>query len=302
MSWYIEVLKNNTYIEELASDAAYDEANSMYPLDEYYEFEDGDIIVERWDSVDCCGYYVPIPKKARVRLSEDSLEEIARQAGFEEGDWFWENVIENWKSEDLQTEFTMRLSGCDLVPEYDRYVDDSWRGYESSVSGWIDYIRDNYFYGQEEEFDEWLREEGNSKKVRDFVCSFDGWFESLCEKLADHISDHMHCYKDSLEQHLLWGSIQKVADDLADKFAVRFVKTCAEIYGKYNSIPPAVFVLVRDEIWEEFLKSELGLEVSNESLEHLEAIKERYYEVLVTDYSFPEDLINLVDASVAMRR
>jgi len=60
MAWYQDIVEKHTYIYEMAHDLAWESTESVYLLEKSYEFEEGEIYVSGWSSVDCCGDIIPI--------------------------------------------------------------------------------------------------------------------------------------------------------------------------------------------------------------------------------------------------
>jgi len=89
---------------------------------------------------------------------------------------------------------------------------------------------------------------------------------------------------------------------LADSYQLSFVKTCSQFYKNNETIPGAVFVLVRDQVWEEFLSSELGTEIANDDYEALDKIKYHYMDILVDFLDYPSDLVDIADFSFVFRK
>jgi len=299
MAWYEDIVEKHTYIYEMAHDLAWESAESVYPLEKSYEFEEGEIYVSGWSSVDCCGDIIPIPddrssRNNRLVLSGKILDEMAIAAGFQRSDWFWRNFLENWQ--DFDTEFTIRLRGCDIECDYMEYVSSSFEKYSSDIRGWIDDIKSRYLYGDSElidEFDKWLSEENNHKRLVDFLCSFDEYFYKLGDHLVEHIKNFVSDYKESFKHYLADFAARKVAENLADSYQLGFVKACSKFYKDGDTIPGAVFVVVRDEVWEDFLASELGTEIANDDYEALDTIRYHYVDILTEFLDYPEDLVNV---------
>jgi hypothetical protein len=291
MAWYQDIIEEHPYIYEMAHDLAWDFAESVYPLEKSYEFEEGEIYVSGWESVDCCGDIIPVPddrfsRNNKLVLSGKVLDEMAIAAGFQRGDWFWRNLLENWQ--DFDTKFTIRLRGCDVECEIDDY--------SSDVRVWIDDIRSRYFYGDSElidEFDAWLSEKDNYDKFADFIYSFNEYFYKLGDRLVEHIKSFVSDYKESFKYYLADCAARKVAENLADSYQLSFVKACSKFYKDGDTIPGAVFVVVRDEVWEEFLASELGTEIANDDYDALDTIRYHYMDILVEFLDYPEDLVNV---------
>jgi len=291
MAWYQDIVEKHSYIYEMAHELAWESVESMYPLEKSYEFEEGEIYVSGWSSVDCCGDIIPIPddrssRNNKLVLSGKILDEMAIAAGFQRGDWFWRNLLENWQ--DFDTEFTVRIRGCDIECEHDDY--------SSDIGFWIGEIRNRYLYGENElidEFNRWLSEEDNYDKFADFICSFNEYFYKLGDRLIEHIRSFVSDYKESFKYYLADFAARKVAENLADSYQLSFVKICSKFYKDGGTIPGAVFVVVRDEVWEEFLASELGMEIANDDYEALDTIRYHYMDILTEFLHYPEDLVNV---------
>jgi hypothetical protein len=300
MAWYEDIVAKNRYIYEVASDLAWDDAEDKYPLTDCYEFDEGYIYVAGWSSVDCAGDVIPIPDDRSSRphklvLKDEIVEKIAIDAGFRRGDWFWENVLENWR--DFETEFSVRLRGCVPICDYERYVTDDFEKYSAHIQGWIVSIKDTILGWDSKlvnDFDKWLSKESNYRKLVDFLCSFDGYFEKLGDRLIDHIRGFATEYEDSFRYYIADSAARAVAENLADAYQLDFVKTCAQFYKDGGTIPGAVFVIVRDKVWEDFLASELGTEIANDDYEALEMIRGYYMEILTNFLDYPEDLVDVV--------
>jgi len=300
MAWYQDIVEKHTYIYEMAHELAWESAENMYPLERSYEFEEGEIYVSGWESVDCCGDIIPIPddrssRHRKLVLSGKLIDEMAIAAGFQKGDWFWKNMLENWQ--DFDTEFTIRLRGCDIECEH--------KHYSSDINDWIDDIKNRYLYGDSElvdEFNRWLSEEDNHKRLVDFLCSFDEYFYKLGDRLVEYIKNFVSDYKNSFKYYLADLAARKVAEDLADSYQMKFVKVCSGFYKNGDTIPGAVFVLVRDEVWEEFLASELGIEIANDDYEALDTIRYHYMDILTEFLHYPEDLVNVAGSLFVDRK
>ena len=300
MAWYQDIVEEHSYIYEMAHELAWESAESVYPLEKSYEFEEGEIYVSGWSSVDCCGDIIPIPddrssRHRKLVLSGKLIDEMAIAAGFQKGDWFWKNMLENWQ--DFDTEFTIRLRGCDIECEH--------KHYSSDINDWIDDIKNRYLYGDSElvdEFNRWLSEEDNHKRLVDFLCSFDEYFYKLGDRLVEHIKNFVSDYKNSFKYYLADLAARKVAEDLADSYQMKFVKVCSGFYKNGDTIPGAVFVLVRDEVWEEFLASELGIEIANDDYEALDTIRYHYMDILTEFLHYPEDLVNVAGSLFVDRK
>jgi len=295
MAWYQDIVEKHTYIYEMAHDLAWESAESVYPLEKSYEFEEGEIYVSGWESVDCCGDIIPIPndrssRQRKLVLSGKILDEMAIAAGFQKGDWFWKNMLENWQ--DFDTEFTIRLRRCDIECEHNHY--------SSNINDWIDDIKNRYLYGDSElldEFNRWLSEEDNYDRLVDFLCSFDEYFYKLGDRLVEHIKNFVSDYNKSFRYYLADLAARKVAENLADDYQMSFVKVCSKFYKDGETIPGGVFVLVRDEVWEDFLASELGTEIANDDYEALDTIRDHYMDILVEFLDYPQDLVSVADFS-----
>ena len=293
MAWYDDILEKHSYIYEMAHDLAWESADSLYPLEKHYEFDEGDIYVSRWSSVECCGDIIPIPDDRpssphKLVLRSELIDEMALDAGFQKGDWFWENVLENWQ--DFDTEFSIRLRGCDPECEHKHYV-------RSGIHDWIDYIRNSYLGGYGElvdQFDRWVSEEDNYKRLLDFLNSFDEWFYKLGERLTEYIKNFVAQYKEDFEYYITDCAAREVAENLADSYQLDFVKTCSAFYKDGGTIPGAVFVVVRDKVWEDFLASELGTEIANDDYEALDTIRDHYMDILVEFLDYPKEFVNVV--------
>ncbi len=306
MAWYDDIVRKHSYIYEMAHELAWESAESVYPLQERYEFEEGDVYVSRWSSIDCCGDLIPVPddrvsRTHRLVLRSELIDRMALDAGFQKGDWFWENVLENWQ--DFGTEFFVRLRGCDIECDYRQYVSGDFERYKSDIIGWIDYIRSHYFYSDSaDEFDRWVSEESNYERLVDFLCSFDEWFCKLGDRLTEHIKNFVAQYNEDLEYYVADLAARKVAENLADSYQIDFVKVCSAFYKDGGTIPGAVFVVVRDKVWEDFLASELGTEIANDDYEVLDKVREYYMDVLVEFLDYPQDLVNVVGSLFVGRR
>ena len=291
MAWYENIVEKHSYIYEMAHELAWESAESVYPLEKSYEFEEGGIYVSGWSSVDCCSDIIPIPddrssRNNKLVLSGKTLDEMAIAAGFQKGDWFWRNLLENWR--DFDTEFTIRLRGCDIECEIDDY--------SSDIRVWIDDIRNRYLYSDSEligEFDTWLSEKDNYDRFAVFIYSFNEYFYKLGDRLVEYIKKFVLDYKESFRYYLTDLAARKVAENLADNYQLSFVKTCSKFYKDGETIPGAVFVVVRDEVWEEFLASELGTEIANDDYEALDTIRYHYMDILTAFLDYPEDLVNV---------
>jgi hypothetical protein len=298
MAWYQEIIEEHPYIYEMAHELAWEFAESVYPLERSYEFEEGEIYVSGWASVDCCGDIIPVPDDGHSRnnklvLSGKILDEMAIASGFQKGDWFWRNLLENWQ--DFNTEFTIRIRGCVIECDYKEYVSSSSKKYSSDIQDWIDYIKDRYLYGNDElidEFDQWLSEENNYKRLVDFLRSFDEYFYKLGDRLVEYIKNFVSYYNKSFKFYLTDLAARKVAENLADSYQLSFVKACSQFYKDGDTIPGAVFVVVRDEVWEEFLASELGTEIAEDDYEALDTIRDHFMDILVEFLDYPRDLID----------
>jgi len=306
MDWYQDIVGKHGYIYEGACELAWESAESEYPLEKSYEFEEGEIYVSGWSSVECCGDVIPIPddrssSSHKLVLNGEIIDEMAIAAGFQKGDWFWKNVLENWQ--DFETEFFIRLRACEPECEYDQFVSSDFERHDSDIIGWIDYIRSRYFCGDSvDAFDKWVSKESNYERLVDFLCSFDEYFWKLGNRLVEHIKSFVAEYKKNLEYYVANLAAREVAEDLADKYQMKFVKSCAGFYKNGGTIPGAVFVLVRDEVWEEFLASELGTEIANEDYEALDMIRDHYMDILVDFLGYPEDLVNVAGSLFVVER
>ena len=308
MAWYEDIAAKHHYIYEMADTYAWEYAENMHPLKDRYEFEEGAICVSRWSSVDCCGNSVPIPENLsstphKLVLNDKLIDEMAISVGFRKGDWFWEHILENWQ--DFGTEFTIRLVGCEPVCEFDEYVSSSFEKHSSDIESWIDYIKDRYLGGDDElvgEFNRWVSKDHNRRRLVDFLCSFDKWFYELGKHLVENIKSFVGVYESQFESCVAEFAARRVAEDLADNYQMKFVKVCAEFYKNGDTIPGAVFVFVRDEVWEEFLVSELGIEIANDDYEALDMIKEQYISILTDFLDYPRDLVDIADFSFVPRR
>jgi hypothetical protein len=295
MAWYEGLVAKDRYICEAADHLAWEDAKISFPLEDRYEFEEGNIYVSGWSSVDCAGDIIPIPdpssRSHRIVLSGDLVEKMAIDAGFKRGDWFWKNVLENWQ--DFDTEFYIRIRGCEPVLEIDEYVRSDFEKWSSDIDYWIERIKGLYFYGNEDKFDKWVSKDSNRERLVDFLCSFDEWFHELGGRLIEHIKGFVEVYNDQLEYYISAFAARKVAEDLADEYQRKFVKVCSEFYKRGETIPGAVFVLVRDEVWEEFLKSELAAEIAEDEYDALDKIRASYMDILTEFLGYPDDLVDV---------
>jgi len=192
MAWYQGIVEKHTYIYEMAHELAWESAESVYPLEKSYEFEEGEIYVSGWSSVDCCGDIIPIPddrssRQHKLVLRSELIEEMALEVGFQKGDWFWDNILENWQ--DFDTEFSIRLMGCNPECRHKHYVGNDFKRCSwVAECWWIDYIKSNYLCRDSDlvdQFDSWLSEEDNRNRLFDFLCLFDDWFYKLGERLTE---------------------------------------------------------------------------------------------------------------------
>jgi hypothetical protein len=308
MAWYEDIVEKHHYIYEEAQELAWEFAESVYPLEKSYEFEEGKIYVSGWSSVECCGDIIPVPddrssRSHKLVLRSELIDKMALDAGFQKGDWFWKNILENWQSFD--TEFFIRLRACEPECDHEQYVTDDYEKYSSHIQGWIISIKDIYFGWDSEladEFDRWLSEESNYKKLVDFLCRFDEYFWKLGNRLVEHIKSFVAEYKNSFRYYLADLAAREVAENLADSYQLAFVKACAAFYKNGDTIPGAVFVIVRDEVWEEFLASELGTEIANDDYEALGMIRDHFTDILVEFLDYPQDLVNVAGSLFVVER
>ncbi len=297
MAWYHDIASKHSEIYEIASNLAWESTESLYPLVDRYEYDEGCIYVSGWSSVNCCGDVIPLPDPSsrahKLVLKDELVEKIAIDAGFRKGDWFWENVLENWH--DSEAEFHITVKGCEPVLEYDQL----------DVSDWIDHIRVSYLGHDNDlvaEFGGWLSDDDNYDKLVDFASSLEDCFSRLGDRLIEYIKNFVDQYNEDFEYYIADLAARKVAENLADSYQIDFVKTCSAFYKDGGTIPGAVFVVVRDRVWEDFLASELGTEISNEDYEALDRIRDHYLDILVEFLDYPQDLVNVVGSLFVGRR